>query len=284
MKRILVAGATGYSGGHVVTELKRRGYWVRALARPGRSVDGADEVLHARATVAEELKGVCDGIDGVFSSLGITRQTDKVTYMDVDYGANSVVLAEAQEAGVKRFVFVSAARPELFTGNAILEAREKFVGELQAAPISACVVRGTGFFNDMTEFFKMAQKGRMYLFGNGENRMNPIHGADLAAVCVDQLEGDTTEVVVGGPDVLTYNQITELAFAMLEKPPRIIHFPVGPMRAVLAVIKPFNKRLHTMLEFMTTASSSEIIGEQVGTHHLEDHFRSLLQQDPGVRS
>ena len=33
MKKVLVAGATGYLGRYLVQELKKQGYWVRALAR-----------------------------------------------------------------------------------------------------------------------------------------------------------------------------------------------------------------------------------------------------------
>ena len=33
MQKVLVAGATGYLGRFVVREFKKRGYWVRALAR-----------------------------------------------------------------------------------------------------------------------------------------------------------------------------------------------------------------------------------------------------------
>ncbi len=274
MKRILVAGATGYLGRYVVKELKQRGYWVRALARPGKIVEGADEVFHANATNYTELKGICDSIDGVFSSLGITHQKDNVTYMDVDYGVNSHLLQEAQVSGsVQRFLFVTAARPELFPGNAILEAREKFISELRASSISGCVVRGTGFFSDMNEFLKMAQKGRVYLFGNGENKMNPVHGADLAQACVDQFEQDDLEIVVGGPDILTYNQIADIAFRVVEKPVKVTHISTGFMNMIIALVKPFSKRMYTELSFMTTATSNEILGDCIGTHTLEEHYR-----------
>ena len=43
MKRILVAGATGYLGNFVVRELKSRGYFVRALARTSSKLDDTKE-------------------------------------------------------------------------------------------------------------------------------------------------------------------------------------------------------------------------------------------------
>ena len=77
MQRVLVAGATGYLGGFVAQELKARGYFVRALVRSPKKLDhlwdSADEILEGEVTRPETLEHVCDGIDVVFSSIGITR-------------------------------------------------------------------------------------------------------------------------------------------------------------------------------------------------------------------
>ena len=51
--------------------------------------------------------------------------------------------------------------------------------------------------------YMMAKKGRVYLFGNGEFRANPIHGEDLASVCVDAIEDSKQEIKVGGPESFT---------------------------------------------------------------------------------
>ncbi len=84
MKRILVAGATGYLGGFVAWEFKDRGWFVRALARTPEKLDhltdSVDEVIQGQVTRPETLDGVCDGMDVVFSSVGITRQKDGLTF------------------------------------------------------------------------------------------------------------------------------------------------------------------------------------------------------------
>jgi NAD(P)-dependent dehydrogenase (short-subunit alcohol dehydrogenase family) len=54
VQRVLVAGASGYLGSHVVAELKRRGFWVRALVRdrgrgPRRACRRRDHLRRARA-------------------------------------------------------------------------------------------------------------------------------------------------------------------------------------------------------------------------------------------
>ncbi len=80
MKRVLVAGATGYLGGFVAREFKERGYPVRVLVRSAERLGAlrkiVDEVVVAEITRPDTLKGVCDGMDIVFSSVGITKQKD----------------------------------------------------------------------------------------------------------------------------------------------------------------------------------------------------------------
>jgi len=275
MNKILVAGATGYLGRHLVKHLHDRGYWVRALARPDKNVEFADEIHHGNATSPASLHGLCDGVDTVISSLGITRQTDKVSYMDVDYGANAHVLAEAQKAGVERFGFVSAVNPQLFTDNAMLQARERFVRELASSEIPSTIVRATGFFSDMTDLWEMATRGSIYLFDQGHHVSNPIHGADLAEVFIDSLENEVEEISVGGPDILSARAIAECAFQSLGKAPRILVIPAWIQAAGLALIRPFNRRLYDIGTFMQTGFTNDMLGEQSGVHHLEDHFKAL---------
>ena len=94
----------------------------------------------------------------------------------------------------------------------ICDAKERFVEQLQASGTEYCIIRPNGFFSDMTEFYTMAKKGRVYLFGNGELKTNPIHGEDLAAVCVEAIDKSDQEIKVGGPETLTHNEIATLAF------------------------------------------------------------------------
>jgi len=108
MKKVLVGGATGYLGRYLKKELKRQGYWVRALARNSKKLEDLeeqiDEVFEAEITKPKTLNGICEGIDFVISSVGITRQKDGLTYMDVDYRGNKNLLDLAKENSVSKFI------------------------------------------------------------------------------------------------------------------------------------------------------------------------------------
>lgn len=56
--------------------------------------------------------------------------------------------------------------------------------------------------------------------------MSPMHGRDLAEVCVDTAEGDELEVEAGGPDNLTQHDAAMLAFEVVSKPVKITVIPM----------------------------------------------------------
>ena len=281
-KRVLVAGATGYLGGFVAKEFKSRGHYVRALARSPHKLDHMkeeiDEIVKSEITDPISIKGICEGIDLVFSSIGITRQKDKLTFKDVDYQGNRNLLEVAQKAGVMKFIYVSVFNGPNLPHLAIVKAHEDFVDELKASGIDYAVIRPTGYFSDMKEFFNMAKKGRVYLFGPGNNRMNPIHGADLAKICADAMEGKNQEIDIGGPEVLTYRKIAELALEIQGKPIKISSIPVWMMNLITCITKLFNRHQGELLAFQTTAMTSEVVAPTTGIHTLKEHYRTLLNQ------
>lgn len=282
MKHVLVAGATGYLGGFMVQELKARGYLVRAIARSPeklRDLQGAvDEIVKAEITQPETLEHVCDGIDVVFSSIGITKQKDKVTFRDVDYQGNVNLPEAAQRAGVRKFIYVSVFNGPNLLHLDIVKAHEDFVDELKASGIDYAVLRPTGYFSDMGEFLTMAKKGRVYLIGRGSSKVNPIHGADLAVECVHALEGEEKEIDVGGPEVFTYREIAELAFQALGKPVRITSVPVWIMKLLVVATRILNKHQGELLAFFTTAVISNVVAPMTGTCSLATHFAEVVTE------
>ena len=288
MKRVLVAGATGYLGKFVTREFKMRGYWVRALARNPRKLEMqgpfleppvaeyVDDIFVGQITKPETLQGVLRDIDIVFSSIGITRQKDKLTFRDVDYQGNKNLLDIAVTQPIKKFIFVSVFNGPKYEFLAGVKAREDFVRDLKKSKLDYTVVRPTGFFSDMSEFLKMAKSGRVYLIGDGQHRLNPIHGADLAKVCVDAAEKSDQEVNIGGPEIFTYRGIAELAFSVLGKKAKITSIPPWVIDSAIKVTKIFSKKNADLLHFFSTAVQNDAIAPSFGEHKLKDYYEEFL--------
>ncbi|WP_394746877.1 SDR family oxidoreductase [Spongiimicrobium salis] len=276
-KCILIAGATGYLGNHIVQIIMAKGLPARLLTRKRGKLEQYEsssiEIMEATVTEPNTLSKSCEGIDTVISTIGITRQKDGFTYMDVDYQANLNLLREAQRAGVRKFIYVSAINGDKHRDLKIFEAKEAFVDELKTSGLEYTVIRPNGFFSDMRDFLQMAGKGRVFLFGNGKQLMNPIHGADLAEIILDMIDDPTHECAVGGPDVLTQNEIAELAFDALGRVPNIWYLPDWVRRFTLWSVRSFTSvETYGPIEFFLTLMANDNVAMRYGTHKLKDFY------------
>ena len=286
-QRVLVVGATGYLGKFILKELKNQGYWVRALSRDIQKIEPVkqyvDEVILGEATKPESINGLCKNIDIVFSSLGITKQKDGLTYMDVDYQANRNVLNEALIDNVQKFMYISVFNADKLCHLKIVKAKETFAQELKKAGIEYFIIRPNGFFSDMTEFFNMAKRGRIYLLGKGEFRCNPIHGADLAEACVKWLGTNGGEFNIGGPEILTQNEIASQAFEVLEKRQKIIYIPLMVRSLIVKFARIFTPvKTYGPLEFFMTVLAMDMVAPTYGQHTIKEYFKKLSSVEGSI--
>jgi uncharacterized protein YbjT (DUF2867 family) len=288
MKKIMVAGATGYIGGNVMRVLKAKGYRVRALSRSAsklRVPDDADEVFIGQATEPATIKGLCDGADAAFSSIGVHNiRQRKPSIWEVDYQANINILEEAKRAGVKHFIFVSTLRgPEMAESSPIAAARERVAEAVMKSGMNYTIYRPTGYFNDMAYVFEgVARKHKANLYGNPAVIMNPLHGLDFGDEVARGLEDPKCLNVVrsvGGPEVVTRRQCTEMCFEVLGLPKKISYKPIWQFKMVTNLIRPFNHNLFSVFRFLVFAfTTPDMTGEPIGSRKLRDYFEELAKK------
>lgn len=279
MKKVLIAGATGYLGYYVVQELKKRNYWIRVLIRKEKQKEkfkniNVDEFFVGEVTKPKTIKDVTKGIDWVFTSIGITRQKDGLTYMDVDYQGNLNLLRDAENNQVKLFQYVSVFGAEKVPKLKIIQAKVKFVDALKKSTINYSIIRPTGYFGDLKEVLQMAKKGKVYLIGTGAYKINPISGQDLATVCINSLEQKKEIVNVGGPKVYTQNEIAEIAFKALNIKGKIIHIPLWVRDVIVFLLRTFTSpKFYGPFEFFLTAMTIDGNTDLYGEDLLEDYYK-----------
>lgn len=282
---VLVAGATGALGRHVVRVLRERGHRVRALTRSaerGRALAAfADEVRVGDATRPEAIAGACAGAELVFSCLGQSVGSDPALrgpgYHAIDYVANHNLIAEAKAAGVRRFVYVSVFGAEAYTQVAYLRAHAAVATELKNSGLGYAIVQPTGYFSAYREFLELARRGLSVVIGDGKARTNPVDDGDLAAAAVGALErDDDLELPVGGPEVFSRREVMELAHKVLGTRPRLRFVPAWAVRGAARAITPFAPRLGELSQFLAAVSTSDFVAPAVGTRRLEEFYRSVI--------
>src|SRR5690625_3254855 len=292
MKRVLVTGATGYLGRYVVKTLNNSGYYIKVLVRdpkkmnqPGHHLapsiaNDVDQVVVGDVTKPDTIKGICEDIDYVFSSVGITRQKEGLSFDDVDYQGNVNLLKEAERSQVDKFMYIHVfINDEWKNHGNLIDAKIRFVNELIESNINHIVIKPTGYFSDLTQFLTMRKRGKIYLLGDGQMKMNPIHGKDLAQFCVQSFAESNRTLDIGGPEVLTYKQIAQLAFDILNKREHIVQIPVGLLKPVSVGLKLFSKHNYGLFRFLMNVMTHDVIAPTYGENKLREYYKDVATRN-----
>ena len=290
MASVLVAGATGYLGRYVVAELHSRGYLVRAVVRDrdrarregpwgSPSLDGlVDEWALGNVTDPRFTRDLAADVEHVVSALGVTRQ--KADPWQIDNLANLAILNSALKHA-SSFTYINTLGGDRCPAR-LTRAKSAFAQTLSVAGINSQIINPPAYFSDMTEVLAMARRGLVAVF-RPEARINPIHGADLAAYVVDRTEeGRTGTWDVGGPDVLSWRELAHLAFDAVGKRSHVLTVPAWALPPALRLTGLFSPRLADTAQFMAWNMTRDCVAPTTGTHHLADFYAVHAHESPQV--
>jgi uncharacterized protein YbjT (DUF2867 family) len=280
-ERILVAGATGALGKHVLAELKRRGHTIRAVGRRAARLEPlrglADELIVADALRPATIAGICEGVDRVFSCMGASvipmPQHGYATFSKVDYPSNLNLLREAERAGVGHFTYVSTFHTPNLKRFDFVRGHERVVDALKQSALNWSVVRPTGYFSAMEEILLVASLGLLPEHAGGIARTNPIHEADLALICVDALFDGIQERDVGGPEPLSRNEIATLAYGTMGKADTARRVPVSVLATAGILIRPISPRVGHLFSFIAEILKQDVVAPRHGTKTIGEFFQ-----------
>jgi divinyl chlorophyllide a 8-vinyl-reductase len=244
--RICVLGATGTIGQATVRALVRRGHDVVCFVRPRVGVGGS----LAASNEAPFLEGAAVRIVDVTDPVSIARDGFRGERLDaviscmasrtgapedawaIDHQAHVHVLAAARDAGVGRFVLLSAIcvqKPRL----AFQHAKLAFEAALMESGLTYSIVRPTAFFKSLSGQIERVRRGKPFLiFGDGTlTSCKPISDGDVAdylADCLDDPGRWNRILPIGGPGgAVTPRQQGERLFELLQRAPRFQSAPVA---------------------------------------------------------
>jgi uncharacterized protein YbjT (DUF2867 family) len=240
---ILVTGGTGFVGGHVVHELRGRNLPVRCLVRDPRG--GAKlaawgcELVEGDLTDPASLRAAVAGADTVIHLVGI-RQGRREQFQRIMVEGTGDLLAAAKDAGVRRFVYMSALGTTEATKDLVPYYGAKWENEqqVQRSDIPYVIFRPSFVFGQdggiLPTFAKLAKLTPVTpIIGSGRQRIQPIWADDVAkyfAEAVDRDDAVGHVFELGGPDIISWNEF----WARLKRLRRIrrpsIHVPVGLMK------------------------------------------------------
>ena len=246
---ILVAGGSGFIGRAVVLRLLEQGHDVAVMtAHPERS-RAAVEAMGATPVFgdvqrAETLAGAVEGVRTVvqalsFPSFPVEKPSKRWTFEEFDHLGTERLADAAAEANVERYVYCSGvgAAP-----NGPQERyRAKWRGEqaVAAAGMEYTIVRPSWVYGPgdrtLNRFLPLARLSpALPVVGDGRQRLQPVFVDDVAEVLARAAapDGPTGIFEVGGPDVLSMNDVLRTLCDVLGKPDkRFVHVPASLPKA-----------------------------------------------------
>jgi uncharacterized protein YbjT (DUF2867 family) len=240
---VLVAGGGGFIGRAVVRRLVRDGVDVSAMtAHPSKSAPriqglGA-RVVRGDVLAPDSLEPAMAGVSTVvqaltFPTFPVEVQRRRFTFEEFDHLGTERLVTAAARAGVRRFVFVSGsgAAPD---ARAVW-FRAKWAGEeaVRAAGIDAVIVRPSWIYGPEDRALNRFVTFHRYLpfvpvVGPGDQRLQPVFVDDVADVVAraSATDGPTGTFEVGGPEVLTMDQVLSVMMGVRGRTKPLLHVPI----------------------------------------------------------
>lgn len=222
MSELLLCGATGDLGGRIAARLAERRVPFRALVRPNRDT-AALRSLGVELSVGDltdpaSLDRALAGVRTVVTTahgMGRLAGAENVSIDRVDRDGNAALIRAAEEAGVDRFVFVSAlgmteAMVALVPFFAAKRATERL---LQASRLRPVIVRPAAF----QETWLGPASGirpderRAVIYGRGRTPVSYVAEDDVAEACVRlaTMDDPPESLDFGGPEALTRHEVVD---------------------------------------------------------------------------
>jgi nucleoside-diphosphate-sugar epimerase len=273
--KVLVTGATGFLGGHLVEKLLSEGYEVRALARRTSNVarlrELGVEIVFGDLTEPETLGPATKGVDAVVHLAAYyTFFGKKELYELVNVKGTQWLAEAALNNGVTRFVYCSSTEaigpvknppgdensplnPQFEYGRSKARA-EGVVKNLAARGLRYTIVRPTGIYGPrnvddvaywfITSYAKGGLASRVKI-GTGENLIQFAHVADVVQGFLLVLEKEDVAVnqtyIVSEDGWYTYNQVYQILRELTGKGPPSVKLPPLLAKMLLAPLELYDR-------------------------------------------
>jgi NADH dehydrogenase len=244
---ILLTGATGTVGSALLRRLTAAGRPVRCLVRnPKRLGPERVRVQIALGDLADpaSFRNAVRGVDTVVHLAGSIRDQPRGSIEELNAMATLRLVRGAEKAGAKRFVFFSAMNASLQSPTRFFRAKALARRAVESAALETTVFAPSIVYTPgdpwLTNLDRLSHLPAMPIAGDGEARFQPIWAEDVADCIMAALDlapgrSDNAHRAfdLAGPEILSYDEIAELALRPSGRRRPLLHIPMPAVRAGL---------------------------------------------------
>ena len=242
-RRTAVLGGSGFIGRYIVQRLAARGDVIPVGCRRAeeakflKPLGDVGQIATLNLTIDDEqiLPAFLAGNDALVNCVGILRESGSQTFDRVHHTGPARLARLAREAGIERFVHISAIGADPRSSSAY--ARTKAAGEaaVRDAFPTVTILRPSVVFGAEDQFFNrfaaMATISPVLpLIGGGHTRFQPVYVGDVADAVVKCLDDPTAAgrtYELGGPKVYTFRELIELVLGEIRRKRLLVDLPFG---------------------------------------------------------
>ena len=241
---ILVTGGTGFVGSHLIKGLRQEELPVRAMVRnPEKARDLRDlgvEVVPGDVSDKASLEKAVQGIERVVHLVGIIQEASGATFQGVHVDGTRSLVEAARKAGVRHFLFQSALGTRANAESRYHRSKWEAEELVRNSGIPSTILRPSLIYGPGDQFtIRLSEMIRLSpvlpIIGSGRSKVQPIFINDVVACIVKTVTSDAylNELYeIGGPEQLTYEEVTRAIAAALGVSRPALHLPLLFMRSM----------------------------------------------------
>jgi uncharacterized protein YbjT (DUF2867 family) len=233
--RVLVFGATGYIGAHLVPRLRRAGFAVRASGRNRKVLEARDwpgiELVEADALLPDTLPGALAGVDTAYYLVHSMAAGQDFGRLDLQAADNFA--AAAEQAGVRRIVYLGGLVPDDADSEHLVSRRETGerlrAGRVPVTEIRAGIIVGPGsaayeVVRDLVNHLPVMLTPRWVRSKSSPIALDNLLEYLVRVAWMDEAAGKVLDAA--GPDYISYEEVMRQFGEAVGKRPLIIPVPV----------------------------------------------------------
>jgi uncharacterized protein YbjT (DUF2867 family) len=245
---LLLTGATGSVGSRLLPLLLEQGEDVRCLVREPRRL-GAQrvDVQIALGDLGEMsdpylVRQALRGVDTVVHLAATIRDQPPHRIEELNGLATVRLLRAAERSGVRRFVFFSALNAAVAQRTRFFRAKWQAERAVASSPLQTTIFAPSIVYDRSDPWVTLLRRFSFLpvlpVSGSGRARFEPIWAQDAARCVVAALDhGDRPRYELAGPELLDYDQMSDLVSRVAGRPRPLVHMPLPLVRAGLIAIR-----------------------------------------------
>jgi len=277
---IVVTGASGYVGSHIVRRLVEMGKPVRALIRSRRRAEREGrlaglpiEWVEGDVSRPATLGPAMTGATAVIHTVAIAIEKGGRTYEAINYQGTVNVVEAAKAAGVRRFINISQLGADSKLPYRFLASKGKAQEYVAASGLDWTAFRPSVIWGPEDEFANTFARLVLItpiifpIIGDERAQFQPVWVEDVVTCVVKALDDPATigqEYELGGPEVLTLEEIERRTLKALGARRVMIRFPMPLLRLIVALMEtllpapPVTRSLLELLAVRNVTTSNAI--------------------------